>query len=91
MVSLRVSSVRSVSRPGPHLVSSKQCGSPRWQRPCRWSVRRRNEAISLDNIYIYTREMGTRKLGDQEGEAKPLCVKACCVHKFLCVKVFLYI
>ena len=32
---------------------------------------------------------GTRKVGDQEGEAKPLCVKigcvnACCVHKFLC-------
>jgi hypothetical protein len=32
---------------------------------------------------------GTRKVGEQEEEAKPLCVKAgcvkaCCVHKFLC-------
>ena len=47
-------------------------------------------------IYVYLRG-GTRKVGDSEGEAKPLCVKigcvyavcmlcvnACCVHKFLC-------
>ena len=34
---------------------------------------------------------GTRKVGEQEEEAKPLCVKAgcvktCCVHKFLLKK-----
>ena len=47
---------------------------------------------SVSTIYTYTRGMGTRKLSDQEGEAKPLCVKVCCVHKFLCVyNFFLYI
>ena len=53
MVSLRVSSAHYVFWPVPHLASSKQCGSPRWRRPCRWSIQRKNEAISLDNIWQY--------------------------------------
>ena len=47
-------------------------------------------------IYIYvcthTWEGEPRKVGDQEGEAKPLhvkacCVKTCCVHKLVCKSV----
>ena len=52
-----------------------------------------NTYIIYYNILLNLRG-GTRKVGDQEGEAKPLrvkagCVKACCAQKFLCVIFFL--